>query len=141
VLLSGVPLASRRRRHPRHRLREAVDRPQRDRSRLDQLPRQRIQIPRLCLLAEDHEALDHEREHPPRTSDILLAATRQPQALFLQEGERTAVIAAVRHLAKQRAGTESLKRVLAFQPACRMGMLQGAPPVTAKEIDQTELYL
>src|SRR5262245_61179201 len=52
VLLRGVPLACRRRGHPRHRLREAEG-PQRYRSRRDQLPSQRIQLPSLRILAED----------------------------------------------------------------------------------------
>jgi len=76
VTIRGFPLACRRRGHPRDRLREAEDRPQRYRSRLDQLPRQRIQLARPRMLAEDDEALDHEREHPPGTHGVSLVAPR-----------------------------------------------------------------
>src|SRR5262249_20288613 len=141
MIFCGLPLTRRPRGHPRDRLGEAEDRPQRDRSRIDQLPSQRIQLPRLRMFTEDNEPLNHERQHPPRPSEIRFAAPWQPHPLFLKQCERAAVIPAVRPLAKQRSGAESLKSVRSFQPACRVGMLQGAPPVTAKELYQAELYL
>src|SRR5271155_396304 len=93
MIFRGFPLTCRGRGGARDRLREAEDRPERYRPGADQLTYERIKLPNLRLLTKDNEALNDEREHAPRTSDVRLADPRQPRALFIKHCEGAAVIA------------------------------------------------
>jgi len=82
MILGSFPLMSRGRGDTCDRLREAEDLPKHYRSGIDQLTNKRIKLPRLRLLTEHNEALDHEREHPPRTNGVVPASNGEPGALF-----------------------------------------------------------
>src|SRR4029077_19232122 len=107
MIFSRFPPMSRCRGHTRDRMREAENRPKRYRPGADQLTNKRIKLPRLRLLTEHNEALDHEREHPPRTHGVLLAEPRQPRALFIKDCQCAAVIARISHLSEKRSHAES----------------------------------
>src|ERR1700722_10259206 len=85
------------------------------------------------MLAEDDEALNHEREHRPRTAGVRSAAYWQPPALFLKDCERSGAIAGVSHLSKKRADTASQDRALYFQSKLRLAFRHAirAPQVRA----------
>src|SRR5712692_1971384 len=85
MVSGGFPLMRRCRRNTRDRMREAEDLPKRHRSSVDQLTSMRIKLRSLRMLAEDDEALNHEREHRPRTAGVRSAATWQPPALFVKD--------------------------------------------------------
>jgi hypothetical protein len=76
----------------------------------------------LRLLAEHDEALNHRREHQPRTSAVGLTTASEQRALFIQDCEGTATIASIGHLAKKRSGAKSLERALSFEAAGGLGM-------------------
>src|SRR5260221_12233240 len=137
MILGSFPLTRRCRGDACDCLRETEDRPNHYHSIVHQLTSKRVQPPSWRMLTKDREALDREREHRPRTHDVRLAATRQPSALFIKDCARAGPIAGVGHLAKKRSDAHSLGRGLRFKPAGGFGMVQGARPVTAKEIDQT----
>src|SRR5712692_2181655 len=122
MLFSGFPMASGRGGDTRNRLRETEDRPERHRSSADQLTCKWVELASLGLLAEHSEALNYQREHPPRTPGVLLPATRKPRAVFIENRERAIAIACIRHLSKKRSNAESLDRAPSLDVVGDSGM-------------------
>jgi hypothetical protein len=117
VIFSGFPLTCRCRGHTRNRVRKPEDRPKHYRSGINQLTNQGIKLPSLRTLTQDDEALNYEREHPPRTHCVLFAATGQPSDLFMKDRQRSLAITAVGQLPKERPNTHSASGSLCFQLA------------------------
>src|SRR6267378_712030 len=117
MLFSSFPPTCRCRGDTRDRLRKAEDRTKHNRSSAEKLRNKRVKLCGLRLLAEHDEALNHESEHPPRTSGVLLAATSEPRALFIQDFECASAIAGVRHLSKKHSDAESIDRAPSFEAA------------------------
>src|SRR5260370_29503139 len=110
MFFSGFPLTRRCRGDTRDRLREAEVRPKRYRCRVHQLTNERVKLSSLRLLAEDDEALNHQCEHQPRTSGVVLAATGQPYALFIKDCKCAIAIVCVSQLPEKCSDAESLDR-------------------------------
>src|SRR5208283_181583 len=134
MLFSGFPLTCRRRGETRDRMRQAEYWEKRHRSTADQLTSERIELSCLRSLAEDDEALNHGRQHRPRTSGVRLAAKRQPPAFFIEDCKCAGAVAAISHLPKKYCGTVSLDRAPRFGAASGFGMRYSSSPVSAKEI-------
>src|ERR1700733_10619439 len=99
MIFSVFPLTCRGGGDPGDRLREAEDWPKHYRSSADQLTNKRIKLSSFRFLTQDGEAFNHEREHPPRTHGVLMAATGEPRALFMKDRQRALAIATISHLA------------------------------------------
>src|SRR5258708_26950958 len=141
MLFSGFPLPCRCRGDTRDSLREAWDSTKRYRSSAEQLTRERVKLRSLRLLSEHEQALDHIREHPPRTPAVVLAATRNKRALFVKDFQRTIPIACISHLSKKRPDADSLANPRYFMARRRLRQQQRTCPAPAEEIPQTPLAL
>src|SRR5271154_7124325 len=108
MLFSGFPLARRCRGDTADRLRETRDRPERYCSGADQLTNKRIELPSLRSFVEHEKAFNPQRKHPPRASEVLLAANRQPRAVFIKNCECTSAITGISRLSEKRSLAKSV---------------------------------
>src|SRR5260221_10400277 len=98
MLFSGFPLTCASRGESRDSLCIAWDRPNHYCSSVDQLASERVKLSCFRLLSEHEKALDHQREHPPATSDIFAADDGQRCAMLFKQCQCAGAIAGVCHL-------------------------------------------
>src|SRR6266404_1740528 len=122
MLFSGLPLTCCCRGETRDRMGQAEDRPKHHWSSADQLAKQRVKPSSLRMLAEHYQALNHQREHQPRTRGVRLAATWQKRVLFIEDSECAIAIACISQLPKERSNAESLHRTPWLSAARFLGM-------------------